>query len=122
MFIKPALTLLLCASAVTAFAQTSKELVGRWELVSLKDDKGQEQDVMARFGTRQVFQVFSPDQKFEGIVGDKRIEGSWAMSGDNKKIMVKAGGLDVDFQVHFFDARYRVITIPGLGVASYTKR
>ena len=115
-------TLALCAVASTGWAQTATELVGKWQLVGLKDPKGKALNVQEALGTQQVFQVFSAPNGFEGVVGDQRARGTWALSPDNKTLTVKVEGQTVKFRVESFTAQTRVIYAEEMGTLSYEKR
>lgn len=115
-------TLALCAVASTGWAQTATELVGKWQLVGLKDPKGKTLSVEEALGTKQVFQVFSAPNGFEGLVGDQRARGTWALSPDNKTLTVKVEGQTVKFRVESFTAQTRVIYAEEMGTLSYEKR
>lgn len=115
-------TLALCAAASTGWAQTATELVGTWQLVGLKDPKGKTLNIEEAFGTKQVFQVFSAPNGFEGVVGDQRARGTWALSPDNKTLTVKVEHMLVKFRIESFTPQTRVIYADELGTLSYEKR
>jgi hypothetical protein len=101
-------------------AQTSKELVGKWQLVKLTKN-GKEKDIKEKFKSDQVFQVFNEDGKFTGIVGEKSINGKWKLSKNNDALTVTVDLMPVKFQIEYFDSQKRVITQDQLGTLEYKK-
>ena len=106
--------------AFSVNAQTSKELVGKWQLVKITK-KGKERSIMDEFKTDQVFQVFLDDNKFESLIGDKTHKGSWKLSKDNKKLTIVSGIANVEFTIDYFDAEKRIISHPQTGTLEYKK-
>ena len=41
------------------------------------------------FNTNNVFQIYSENNQFEGIVGDKKNKGTWELSDDQKSVYIK---------------------------------
>lgn len=101
-------------------AQTSKELVGKWQLVK-QTKGGVEKNLNEQFKTDQVFQVFSADSKFEGIVGDKSTKGKWKLSKDNKELTITVDLIPVKFSVDYFDSKKRIISHKQVGTLEYKK-
>ncbi|MDA6069673.1 hypothetical protein NJT12_08575 [Flavobacterium sp. AC] len=60
----------ICLVGFSVNAQTSKELIGKWQLVKWVK-KGKEKDIKDYYKTDQVFQVFKENGDFESIVGDE---------------------------------------------------
>lgn len=104
----------------TVNAQTSKELVGKWQLVKwTHNDK--EKDIKDYYKTDQVYQIFMPDGKFESHIGDEVHNGKWNLSKDNKELVIKNALIPVKFQIDYFTADKRIITYPQLGSFEYKK-
>lgn len=112
--------LLISLAAFTVNAQTSKELIGKWQLVKLTK-KGKEKSLQDVYKTDQVFQVFSEDGKFQGIVGEKSAKGRWKLSKDNKVLTVTVDLIPVKFQIDYFDKDKRIISHEQLGTLEYKK-
>lgn len=112
--------LLISLAAFTVNAQTSKELIGKWQLVKLTKN-GTEKSLQEVYKTDQVFQVFSEDGKFQGIVGEKSAKGRWKLSKDNKVLTVTVDLIPVKFQIEYFDKDKRVISHEQLGTLEYKK-
>lgn len=105
----------------SANAQTSKELIGKWQLVKWTKN-GKEKSIIDEYKTDQVFQVFKDKGKFESVVDDKIHKGSWKLSKDNKKLTIIADlVVTVDFTIDYFDAGKRIITYPEIGTLEYQK-
>ena len=63
--------LLLLLSISNTFAQTvSEDIIGKWQLQTVEID-GEKATAKEAFDTTNVFQVYSENNQFEGIVGDK---------------------------------------------------
>lgn len=105
---------------INIHAQTSKELVGKWQLIKLTKN-GSDIDLKEQFKTDQVFQVFKDGGKFEGINGSKTVKGNWKLSNDSKELTVTAGATTVNFSVDYFDSKKRIITHEQLGTLEYKK-
>ncbi|BFM43366.1 hypothetical protein CFS9_20070 [Flavobacterium sp. CFS9] len=111
---------LIALASFTIQAQTSKELIGKWQLVKLTKN-GKEKDIKEKFKTDQVFQVFNEDGKFTGINGDKSTNGKWKLSKNNDVLTVTVDLIPVKFQIEYFDSQKRVITQEQLGTLEYKK-
>lgn len=111
---------LIAFASLSVNAQTSKELIGKWQLVKLTK-KGTVKDIKDVYKTDQVFQVFTEDGKFRGIVGDKSAKGKWKLTEDNKLLTVTVDLIPVKFQIDYFDKDKRIITNDQLGTLEYKK-
>ena len=111
---------LITLASLSIRAQTSKELIGKWQLVKLTKN-GTEKDIKEKFKSDQVFQIFNEDGKFTGIVGDKSTNGKWKLSKDNNTLTVTVDLIPVKFQIDYFDSQKRVITQDQLGTLEYKK-
>lgn len=112
--------LLISLTAFAVNAQTSKELIGKWQLVKVTK-KGKEKSLQEVYKTDQVYQVFSDDGKFQGIVGEKTGKGKWKLSKDNDELTITIDLIPVKFQIDYFDKDRRVITHPQVGTLEYKK-
>ncbi|KAA5535730.1 DUF5004 domain-containing protein [Paenimyroides baculatum] len=112
------MTLFLTAGTVTA--QTSKELVGKWQLVKWTHNN-KEKDIKDYFKTDQVYQIFMEDGKFDSKIGDELHHGKWSLSKDNKELVIKNALIPVKFQIDYFTAEKRIMTYPQLGSFEYKK-
>lgn len=111
--------LLFVAASVNA--QTSTELAGRWKLVKWTKG-GKEKNIQEKFGTTDVYQVFDANGNFESVIGDKKHDGKWSLSKDNKKLTITVGVIVSEtFTIDYFDAKKRVISLPLLGTLEYEK-
>lgn len=119
-------TLLGCVALALAsggcWAQTATELIGRWQLVGVRSPDGKKQEVEDLFRTRQVFQVFHAPDQFEGMVGNLKVKGVWALSADGKTLTVKIPEGQVNFRVDEFTPTHRVIYWSEIGTLTYEKR
>lgn len=97
-------------------AQTSKELIGKWQLTEVKHN-GKSQEMQSIFGTDQVFQIFKQDNSFEGIVGSKTMKGKWQLTKDNdtQVLEVSDGNNATKFKIEQFDAEKRAISLNNNG-------
>ncbi|URC14152.1 MULTISPECIES: DUF5004 domain-containing protein [unclassified Flavobacterium] len=111
---------LITLASLSIQAQTSKELIGKWQLIRLTKN-GKEKDIKEKFKSDQVFQVFQEDQKFTGIVGDKNTNGKWKLSKKNDVLTVTVNLIPVKFQIDYFDSKKRVITNDQIGTLEYKK-
>ncbi|MFW0738389.1 lipocalin-like domain-containing protein [Flavobacterium sp. T12S277] len=111
---------LIMLASLSIQAQTSKELIGKWQLVKLTKN-GKEKDIKEKFNSDQVFQVFNEDGKFTGVVGEKSINGKWKLSKDNDVLTVTVDLMPVKFQIEYFDSQKRVVTQDQLGTLEYKK-
>jgi hypothetical protein len=101
-------------------AQTSKELIGKWQLVKWTK-KGKEKNIKEYYKTDQVFQVFKENGDFESLVGDESHKAKWKLSKDNSELTIIAVLMPVKFSVDYFDANKRIITTPQIGTFEYKK-
>lgn len=114
---------LLALIALTSFsirAQTSKELIGKWQLVKFTKN-GKNQDIKDKFKSDQVFQLFKEDNKFTGIVGDKSTNGKWKLSKENDALTVTVNLIPVKFEIDYFDSKKRIISNYQIGTLEYKK-
>jgi hypothetical protein len=116
-----AVAVIIC-TALTTQAQTPKDLIGKWKLVSW-NMSGNEMNIHEFFKTDDVYQVFNQDNSFESIVGDKSNKGTWSLSPDGKKLTIKVEGQKkAVFNVDHLDAGKRVISDAKLGSLTYNKQ
>lgn len=101
-------------------AQTSKELIGKWQLVKWTKN-GKEKSIQDKFKTDQVFQVFKENGDFESVVGDESHKAKWKLSKDNSELTIIAVLMPVKFSVDYFDSQKRIITTPQIGTFEYNK-
>lgn len=101
-------------------AQTSKELVGKWQLVKW-NKKGKEKSIQEYYKTDQVYQVFKENGDFESLVGDETHKAKWKLSKDNAELTIILVMMPVKFSVDYFDANKRIITTPQMGTFEYKK-
>lgn len=101
-------------------AQTSKELVGKWQLVKWTK-KGKEKNIQEYYKTDQVYQVFKENGDFESLVGDETHKAKWKLSKDNTELTIILVMMPVKFSVDYFDANKRIITTPQMGTFEYKK-
>lgn len=105
---------------LTASAQTSKELIGKWQLVKWTKN-GKEKDIQERFKTDQVFQVFKENGDFESVIGEESHKAKWKLSKDNSQLTIISVILPVEFTINSFDSQKRVITNAQVGTFEYKK-
>lgn len=105
-------TLLLFS--ITAFSQTSKELIGKWKLVK-QTQNGIEKT------PKETYQVFKENGDFVGINGDKSRNGKWKLSKDNKNLKIGISIVKINFSILYFDANKRIISSPETGTLEYEK-
>jgi len=105
---------------LSASAQTSKELIGKWQLVKWTKN-GKEKNIQERFKTDQVFQVFKENGDFESVIGEESHKAKWKLSKDNTHLTIISVILPVEFTINFFDIQKRVITNPQVGTFEYKK-
>lgn len=109
-------------SALTTHAQSAKDLIGKWKLVSWTMS-GNEMNINEFFKTNDVYQVFNQDKSFESIVGNNSNKGTWNLSGDGKVLTIKVEGQKkAIFNVDHLDASKRIITEQKLGTLTYQKQ
>jgi len=101
-------------------AQTSKELIGKWQLVKWVQN-GTEKDIASYFKTDQVFQVFLENGEFNSLNGAEIHKGKWKLSKDNSELTITSTIIPVKFRVDYFDASKRVMTYEQLGTFEYKK-
>lgn len=110
--------LIVCLALTGMFkAQTSKELIGKWQLVEfLYDNKPQ--DLKAIYGTDQVFQNFKEDSSFEGTAGKESAKGKWELTNENGEQVLKVTVKEntTAFKVDYFDANKRTISFINKGI------
>lgn len=75
-----------------ASAQTSKDIVGKWRLVSGKDTAGKEIDVKAMHKSDNVFNVFKDGGTYMHVSGSKVDTGTWTLDAAKKEITVSVNG------------------------------
>ncbi|WP_316843801.1 hypothetical protein [Pedobacter psychrodurus] len=114
MQIKILITFLSCIVGFTGYAQTSKELVGKWKLVKETKD-----GVVS--SPKDTYQVFVEGGEFNGINGDKSRKGKWKLSDDNKKLTIKISIISLTFTVDYFDSKKRIISNDKTGSLEYEK-
>lgn len=105
---------------LSASAQTSKELIGKWQLVKWIKN-GKEKSIEKRFKTDQVFQVFKENGDFESVIGEESHKAKWKLSKDNTHLTIISVILPVEFTINSFDSQKRVITNPQVGTFEYKK-
>lgn len=101
-------------------AQTSKELIGKWQLVKWTKN-GKEKSIQDRFKTDQVFQIFSENGDFNSLIGDESHKAKWKLSSDNSELTIISVILPIKFSVDYFDSQKRVITNKEVGTFEYKK-
>ncbi|GEP51970.1 hypothetical protein FNO01nite_26420 [Flavobacterium noncentrifugens] len=113
--------LLLCLAGFAASAQTSKELLGKWQLVRWTHN-GKDKDIIGQFKTDQVFQVFLENGEFQSLVGDEVHKSKWKLSKDNSELTITSTIIiPVKFHIDYFDSRKRVISSEQMGTLEYKK-
>lgn len=112
---------LFCFIGLTVSAQTSKELLGKWQLVNWTQH-GKQKDIASVFKTDQVFQVFLEKGEFQSLVGDEVRKSKWKLSKDNSELtIISALILPIKFHIDYFDASKRIITSDQMGTLEYKK-
>ncbi|MBF4516189.1 hypothetical protein IRZ71_07545 [Flavobacterium sp. ANB] len=101
-------------------AQTSKELLGKWQLVKWTK-KGKEKSISDYFKTDQVFQVFKENGDFDSLIGTESHKAKWKLSDDNSELTIVSILLPIKFKIDYFDSEKRVITSPEVGTFEYKK-
>lgn len=117
---KKILLLFILLIGLSANAQTSKELIGKWQLVKWTKN-GKEKDIKKRFKTDQVFQVFKENGDFESVIGDESHKAKWKLSSDNSQLTIVSVILPVVFKINSFDSEKRSISNPEVGTFEYKK-
>lgn len=96
------------------YAQTSKELIGKWKLVKqTKDGEVKTPD--------ETYQIFKEGGEFTGMTEGKSRNGKWKLSDDNKELKISISIISVKFSVDYFDAKKRVISSSQTGTLEYEK-
>ena len=81
--------ILFLLSISNTFAQTaSEDIIGKWHLQTVEVD-GDQATAEEAFNTNNVFQIYSENNKFKGIVGDVSNIGLWKISDDQKSVYIK---------------------------------
>jgi len=106
---------------ITGTAQTSKELLGKWQLIKWTQHNGKEKDIQSFFKTDQVYQVFLEDGEFQSINGEEIHKGKWKLSKDNAELTITSTILPVKFKIDVFDSEKRIMTYEQLGTFEYKK-
>ncbi|KPE52702.1 lipocalin-like domain-containing protein [Chryseobacterium indologenes] len=101
-------------TGITGYAQTSKELIGKWKLVK-ETKNGVEK------APENTYQVFLEGGKFQGINGDSSRKGKWKLSDDNKTLTISISVISLPFTVDYFDAKKRIISNDKTGTLEYVK-
>ena len=117
---KKLLFLVALAIGLSIHAQTSKELLGKWQLIKWTQH-GKEKDIAATFKSDQVFQVFLENGVFHSINGDENHKGKWKISKDNSELTITTTIVPVKFHIDSFDNTKRVITSEAFGTFEYKK-
>lgn len=99
---------------VMASAQTQKDIVGQWRLVSGVDASGKALDVAKMHKSENVFNVFKDGGTYMHVAGAKVETGTWAYAPDAKKLSVTLNGKTTDWTfVSFGDDKATVKGSPG---------
>ncbi|MBB4804170.1 hypothetical protein HNP37_004256 [Flavobacterium nitrogenifigens] len=101
-------------------AQTSKELIGKWQLVKWTKN-GKVKSIQDRFKTDQVFQVFSENGEFNSLIGDESHKAKWKLSSDNNQLTIISVLMPIRFNIDYFDSQKRIITNTEVGTFEYKK-
>lgn len=101
-------------------AQTSKELMGKWQLVKWVQH-GKEKDIASYFKTDEVYQVFMENGEFNSINGEDIHKGKWKLTKDNSELTITSTIIPVKFHVDYFDSTKRIMTYEQLGTFEYKK-
>lgn len=116
--------LIIAAAFLASFtgnAQTSKELLGKWQLVKWVQH-GKEKDIASKFKTDKVFQVFLENGEFQSLIGDEVHKSKWKLSNDNKELTITSTLIvPVKFHIDYFDAKKRTVTSDVIGTLDYQK-
>lgn len=111
----------ICIISLSASAQSSKELIGKWKLVKWTHH-GKEKDIASVFKTTEVYQVFLDNGKFQSLVGDEIHKSKWKLSSDNTELtIISSLIIPIKFHIDYFDASKRVITSEQMGTFEYEK-
>ena len=105
-------------ASLAGYAQTSKELLGKWQLVKLTQH-GQEKEIASVF---KADQVFHEKGEFISIVGDETHKSKWKLSKDNTELTITSTLIiPIKFHIDYFDAQKRIITSDLIGTLEYKK-
>jgi hypothetical protein len=110
----------MLATGFSIQAQTSTELLGKWQLVKWMQH-GKEKDIISYFNTDQVFQVFAEKGEFHSFIGEESHKGKWKLSKDNTELTISSALIPVKFKIDYFDSTKRVVTYDQLGTFEYKK-
>ncbi|KFF06257.1 hypothetical protein [Flavobacterium reichenbachii] len=105
---------------LTVHAQTSKELIGKWQLVKWTKN-GKEKNIQEHFKTDQVFQIFNENGDFNSLIGEESHKAKWELSKDNSELTIVSVLIPVKFKIDYFDSQKRIITSPQVGTFEYKK-
>ena len=112
---------LACLISFLANAQTSKELLGKWQLVKWTQH-GKEKSIQSTFKTDQVFQLFLENGEFQSLVGDEIHKSKWKLSKDNSTLTITSTLIiPIKFHIDYFDSQKRIITSDEVGTFEYKK-
>ena len=75
--------------SISASAQSSKEIVGQWRLVSGTDASGKALDVKGMHKSENVFNVFKEGGTYMHVAGSKVETGTWTYTDATKELSVK---------------------------------
>ncbi|MEN2402240.1 lipocalin family protein [Flavobacterium sp. MC2016-06] len=117
---KKLLLLLVFIIGFSGYTQTSKELLGKWQLVKWTKN-GKDKDIKSYFKTDQVYQVFLDGGEFQSINGEQIHKGKWKLSKDNASLTITSTLMPVKFQIDTFTAQKRIMTYASLGTFEYKK-
>ena len=112
---------LACLIGFLANAQTSKELLGKWQLVKWTKH-GKEKSIQKTFKTDQVFQLFLENGEFQSLVGDEIHKSKWKLSKNNSDLTITSTLIiPIKFHIDYFDSEKRVLTLDHVGTFEYKK-
>jgi hypothetical protein len=112
---------LTCLIGFLANAQTSKELLGKWQLIKWTQH-GKEKNIKSTFKTDQVFQLFIENGEFQSLVGDETHKSKWKLSKDNSELTITSTLIiPIKFHIDYFDSEKRIITLDHVGTFEYKK-
>lgn len=118
---KKVFLLLTCLIGFLVNAQTSKELLGKWQLVKWTQH-GKEKNIESSFKTDQVFQLFLENGEFQSLVGDEIHKSKWKLSKDNSELTITSTLIiPIKFHIDYFDSEKRVLTLDHVGTFEYKK-
>lgn len=102
-------------------AQTSKEWIGKWQLVKWVQH-GKDKDIVSKFKPDKVFEVFLENGKFQSLVGYEVHKSKWKLTEDNKQMTIASMLIiTVKFHIDYFDAKKRTLTSDVIGTLEYQK-